>query len=749
MAKDYNPGNYRLAVPLDASEIEGFKPEKGVKVGVLERSGKIHSQIVRLDAKGHGVANFNFSEKPGALRLIVGPEDASDEELSGLQTLSANVAVAHWESRNDLQLSAIRITPYYWWWWWWWCRTYTINGRVLCPDGSPVPGAVVCAYDVDWWWWWISQQQVGNCVTTDATGSFTITFRRCCGWWPWWWWRYRYWSYEPILAEQILAVLRRDPALGRLQAPSPVPDLSIFDHLLSEGSTLERRLRAASPVDKSGRFASAHRGKLLSTGRAEIDPSALAGLRDKLVGRLPAAPELERLRLWPWWPWEPWWDCRPDIIFKATQDCGGENKVIVDETVWQTRWDIPTTLNVTLTASDACCIPICTDPNDCPEGDCMVISEACDIPVGNIGGNFGAVAATPEGYVNPGAVSVYGDRPFADNVPISGIFGSGAGVDYYEFEWATTNAGPWNPMPPAASGGFSRQFWGPDLPAGPLGWHYPAFPFTVITGRRVIESREHFEQTNGAGTWGVTRFWGSYNYDLLMNWLTNGNFADGTYYLRVRAWDLVAGNLQNDRILPMCDTEDENYLVLTIDNRVTDGTDGHPAPGTPNHPCGSGTVHLCTMEPDTDIVNVTIGGQVVGPCTNVQAAPGSPLVVDFLAYDQNDHLAEYSLIATYGENLYRDLLSLADSIVPLGGTGVPAAAQVGPDYGAALIQGAASPVWSGGGLRLTINDSSLAFPEPCCYQLELRAYKRTIVGCYGGFAHNNLSEYSFGVNACP
>jgi hypothetical protein len=207
--------------------------------------------------------------------------------------------------------------------------------------------------------------------------------------------------------------------------------------------------------------------------------------------------------------------------------------------------------------------------------------------------------------------------------------------------------------------------------------------------------------------------------------------------------------LANDRILKMCDTEDDNYIVLTIDNRTTDGSDGHPPSNTPGHPCGSGTVHLCTMEPDTDIVNVTIGGQAVGPCTNVQASPGSPLVVDFYAYDQDGHLAYYSLIATYGENLYRDLISLADSIVPLGGTAVPAAAQVGTDYGAALGQGAASPTWRGGAVRLTINDSSLAFPEPCCYQLELRAYKRTINGCYDEFGYGNLSEYSFGVNACP
>ena len=751
MSKEYSKGNYRLAVPLDASAIENFKPETGVKVGLQDRSGKVHSQVVRLDAKGHGVATFNFQEHPGALRLIVGPENASDEELTGLQTLSTNVQTRQWESRTELQLSPIRITPYYWWWWLRWCRTFTINGRVLCPDGSPVPGAVVCAYDVDWWWWWLSQQQVGNCATTDATGSFSISFRWCCGWWPWGWWRYRYWQYEPILAEHILPILQRDPTLGKLRLPSPTPNLSIFENLLRDDSRLARPLRSATQAETTSRFASqaANRRASLTSNPTNIDPSALASLRDKLVARLPAAPELERLRLWPWWPWEPWWDCTPDIIFKVTQDCVEPNKVIVDENVWQTRWDIPTNLNVTLTATDACCIPICNQPSDCPEGDCLVISQACDDPVSNIGGNIDAIAATPVGYVNPGAVSAYGDRPFAEQVPISGVFGSGASVDYYEFEWATNLLGPWNPMPPAAAGNFSRQYWGPQLPAGPVGWYWVPFSFTPISGRNVVETREHFEAANGVGTWGVSRFW-VYNVDLLMDWLPKNSFADGTYYLHVRGWDLVAGNLTNDRILPMCDTEEENYIVLTIDNRTTDGSDGHPAPNTPGHPCGSGTVHLCTMEPDTDIVNVTIGGQVVGPCTNVQASPGSPLVVDFYAYDPDGHLAEYSLIATYGENLYTDLISLADSIVSLGGTAVPAAGlQVGPDYGAALGQAATSPIWRGGAVRLTINDSSLAFPEPCCYQLELRAYKRTIVGCYDGFGYGNLSEYSFGVNACP
>lgn len=32
-------------------------------------------------------------------------------------------------------------------------------------------------------------------------------------------------------------------------------------------------------------------------------------------------------------------------------------------------------------------------------------------------------------------------------------------------------------------------------------------------------------------------------------------------------------------------------------------------------------------------------------------------------------------------------------------------------------------------MRLTVTNIRDAFPVPCCYLLDLRAYKRTIVGC--------------------
>jgi hypothetical protein len=49
---------------------------------------------------------------------------------------------------------------------------------------------------------------------------------------------------------------------------------------------------------------------------------------------------------------------------------------------------------------------------------------------------------------------------------------------------------------------------------------------------------------------------------------------------------------------------------------------------------------------------------------------------------------------------------------------------------------------------LTVPNAASAFEDPCCYQLELRAYKRTIVDCWGGYAHANLTEYSLGVGIC-
>src|SRR6185295_543657 len=82
---------YSIEIPLDASAIEDFKPEAPVKVLVQTADGT-QSKTVELSAKGQGSAGFTFDDVPKGLRILVGPHDATDEEMLGLQTLSVDVS---------------------------------------------------------------------------------------------------------------------------------------------------------------------------------------------------------------------------------------------------------------------------------------------------------------------------------------------------------------------------------------------------------------------------------------------------------------------------------------------------------------------------------------------------------------------------------------------------------------------------------------------------------------------------------
>lgn len=752
---------FKLEVPLDASAIEGFKPEQKVKVAVRTPQGAIQAQLVEFDRSGKAVAQFAFDKRPGNLTLGVGPTDADDEQIFGLQTLQVNIPSRLWKGQH-LVYPPIRIPPYHWHWWWRWCREYTLRGQVLCPDGRPVPGARVCAYDVDAWWWWSSRQLVG-CDVTDASGAFEIRFRWCCHWRPWWWWRWRIWHLEPFLIERILPLLEREPRLRPIPLPDPAPDLRVFEQLLGEEQFAKlnlgrRRLTPTVAVPQAaatvGEAAVEHGAG--APASLAIGPEVLADLRLPLLARLPRAPELEQLRLWPWWPWQPWWDCTPDILFRVTQDCVEAGTVIYEEGFGQARWNIPTDLEVTLTANEkACCLP---EQDDEPPGMCALITDVCDNPINAIGGNPGAPAA-PVGYLNPGVASTFGDRPYGGRVLIQGQVGSE--VDYYEFQWSGDGGLTWNDMPDTAVGDVPRQYW---IPATNT-FQWVTF-LTTIDDRLVFESRQHYQATHDPGEWGVTRFWMAYNYLSLMNWLTHTPFFNGTYRLRLKGWQLVDGHLSNPQnldFLPTCSLETPAELVLRIDNRLEGAISGHPL-ADPNHLCGGGTVHTCTLEPDTDFLAVRIirrdangnpTGEVtpVGACGNVPIGPHDLLQVDFFAHDPEGHLAYFTLNATYGENLAIDLLALPGrTLTPLGGAPVPPAVQVGPTYALARRPappfwppegGAVAPIWHGGAMRLEV-PAHLAFPETCCYQLELRAHKRTVVGCdHSLWGHTNYSEYSF------
>ena len=223
---------------------------------------------------------------------MVGPGDATDEELAGLQTLAVVIPGRGWLGLPELRLPPLKIPPFYWYWWLRWCRWFTVRGRLVCADGSPVPGATVCAYDVDAWWWWWSTQQVG-CDVTDANGAFEIKFRWCCGWWPWWWWRHRYWQLHEPLADRILSGLRLAQPGLTLPKPSPEPRFDVLEGLLRTQPGARTQFTTSAPNLSLGALSE------------QAIPGVLENLGERLRVVLPRIPELDTIRLWPWWPWWP------------------------------------------------------------------------------------------------------------------------------------------------------------------------------------------------------------------------------------------------------------------------------------------------------------------------------------------------------------------------------------------------------------------------------------------------------------
>jgi hypothetical protein len=226
-------------------------------------------------------------------------------------------------------------------------------------------------------------------------------------------------------------------------------------------------------------------------------------------------------------------------------------------------------------------------------------------------------------------------------------------------------------------------------------------------------------------------------------------------------------DLTTARVLDLCGTNDPNYIVLRVDNRIsTSGsTDVHGQPCT--------VVHACTQEPDTMIGKVTIlnGSQYHNVDKEVEACGiynvkwPDKVRIDFIVYDPDGFLANYHLNTYFGVNQARDLLgptipyTLSAAAPFLGSAGVPPAQQQGPDYAAALaapMTPATRPSWQGGLISIVLpatDDPANpavqqgAFPKSCCYQLRLDAWKRTIVNCNDTF--RNTSETSFTINIVP
>jgi len=703
-----------LIVPIDASQIPAEqRKQRRIKIAIQQRN-EIKSQVIPVESD-HAEIKLEVDPKQ-AVSVAVGPDNIPDEDLFHFQTLTATITPRQWREKT-LTIPPLVITLPWWTLWWRWCRDFLITGRVVCADGSPVPGAEVRAYDVDFFWWWSSILQVGPSAITDASGHFAIKFRWCCGWWPWWWWRLRQWRLDPHLLEKVYPIVKLNPNLN-LPEPVPIPSLEF-------GGLRPHPLPPhPSPLPPN-----------VAAG-GDVDPSIIPTIRERLISVLPHVPELERLRIWPWWPWTPWFDCSPDILFRVTQICGGQTKIIVNENVFQIRWDIPTHLDLTLAANkEACCLP--SQPPD-PEGDCALITGVCGdpgIPVTSIGGNSGA-PATPVGYADPGNR----DRPFSEVVTVSGQFGTAAQADFYEIEYAPHGLNAWAPLPGGALLDMTRGYFDATQP-WPFQWFYIAFPVKSSGGKFYYESRQHYEATHPPANWGSAlagRTW-FYNVNLLASIQTNGHLADGAYDFRIVGYRAGAGgdlDPTTRHVMDGCGNHPENnLLVLRIDNRIV----GLPTPGT---------VHINTTEPDCGINSVKLGGTVVQPCGTQQLEQGTSLEVEFFVADSDlslvdpqFHLDHYELRLKFDKGSEIDLLAVGGTLSVISG------GPQGPDYSNAvtLPQTAVRPSWKGGALRLHINDATTVFKKTCCYLIELTAWKRNIVSCDGHLTYYNQDHYSFTV----
>jgi hypothetical protein len=722
---------FTLRATIDLSQIEDMDTDINLKVAVVKNQQVLKSMLMDLKKVENLSAvpikiDFDSAKKenPGHISLVIGPDVPNEELLA--QKPYCHVVSKHMEWKdNVVDLKKIAVSNLVYKWWWLHCKTYTITGKVICANGNPVPGANVTAFEVDRWWWWFRKDQLKTAVT-DVNGNFEMKFKWCC-WWPFFLlkkpllvkeWEYfiKKWAIDPILVQKIKTYLKEDVKIKDMPDCSPHPDLNVFENLLN---TIEAQYRS----EKIHRFS--------------IAPESLQATGNAMMRYLPETlktAEFVKLHIWPWYHFH---DCRPDILFQVTQDCQQPETVIYEATFDKTYYNIANNFSVTLTANENAC---CSSDEEIPEGTGFKFANVGCTPVMNIGGNDPNVIvnAALKGFAYPGNT----DRPFAEKLSISGVFCEDANVDYYQLQYSSDNGVNYQNIADTMVNNFYRVYWGtaPNaLPASEPKWNWILFPKNTINGKVAFMSREKYETDNQPATWGVSKVWTS-NRDLIIS-LNSHLLADGHYVFRLMGFNInAAGNLVNERVMQTCGLvpERDEQLTITLDNR----TMGEHAPSIPSHPCGAGTVHLCTVEPDCDFIRlvknenpVTGIGTDIGPCGIVKLKATDQLTIHFQASDKDGHLEQYQMTAHYGESAIINLL--AAGVLSADPTNF-----AGPTYALALAQGAARPIWNGGKFKLQLPGS--AFPTCCAYTLKLRTWKRTYDGCTASYHfHWNVCEYSF------
>ena len=750
---------------IDVSAIEDRKFESAMRVAAV-RGGEVlaSAPVTGVDRAGRYRYELDFKLlNPCTFHLILGRADVSDRVLVASELarvavtpamlrplppvgkVKADAAIADRVKVEvaDMVVDAARYAV-----WLGFCRTYRVKGRVVCRHwkfengrfrfcDDPVPGATVEVYDVDSHWWFYSKDLVTT-ATTAFDGTFEATFTWCCL--PLRPWLERPWHLDPEIFERVRRAVDKLRAIIPIPLPDPPPDAAGLESFVRDlGTALQ-----AAP----------------SKG---VSREPLMAMSDESVA---ARLDLGLAQLIPAWPWRPVRDCAPDILLRATQACGGTVHVIYEESYSQTRWNAPTEVDVTIIANDkACCIPMCADP-DCD--DCFKFTDVGSTVVANIGGNNPLAPVAPElqGLAGPGGADV----AFAGILPIYGTVGSMPDLDYYEFE-ASVDGGPWAPLPAATLLPLSKYFWGIPCGGGVPQWNPvsvppEAIPDTSAAVHHVYKTLARIQSECPGAPWedpnqSSSRWWNA-NRNLALMWETAsvGNpppaltsqttfvetplVADGLYDLRIVGWKKdVNGKLIDRRVLLRCNTVQPERLRLRLDNRTVID---HPA-FVPDHPWGPGYVHIGSVDPDCDFVQIVRNQGspdqlVVDACSVVDLHDKDTLSVTFRVTvppgDKDRHLGGYWMTVHHGESAYFDALTA-------GTLSAAAGVHPGPTYAAALGQGEVRRWWGGGEFILTVPGS--AFEETCAYLFRLHAYKRVFNGSAPvEYFHTNDAEFSFTIN---
>jgi len=98
--KSSSDNGVHITIPLDRTTVNDRGGLGSVRVLLRDGSGEVTSKEVKVGKGGKAEVGFDLPG-PRALQVIIGPPDATDEELRGLQTLTVDVPRRAWGEKAE------------------------------------------------------------------------------------------------------------------------------------------------------------------------------------------------------------------------------------------------------------------------------------------------------------------------------------------------------------------------------------------------------------------------------------------------------------------------------------------------------------------------------------------------------------------------------------------------------------------------------------------------------------------------